>query len=472
MEVKVLNNISEEDRARVVATAGNLSRFKGNVMECFLAHDENDKNVKLINNIIKLGHESICDHDYFVIALKDVSAIVEQTLIEERIASFTIKSRRNVNFKDAGYYVPNFHDDDGILLKNNDMLRNMYSEHMDYLFDSYGKLLDMGTSLEDARFVNPYSFNSNIIMGCDSHVLKDLVVKLTKTRLSKISELKELGEKFRDILPSYYDKKVDSIDINLQDDIKDMLLDNIDSRRGYKVVNRVKLLNHTDRIDEVIFNCLIMKKLGCSSDYANYIYDCYIKKNKVRYDLIRKLYSTSFNNLDNNILKSVNFRFELPFSLAVLTHFTRHRTHDPVIPEFTTLTDVSQYKIPPYIDEDKNLRKMFIQVFEQNMDMYDKFKKMGIRDEDLIYFLLSGNLVNVNSNIDGASLVHMLRLRLCEKAQWEIRSNALQMKNEVKKVSKVYSSILGPTCEIMGKCFEGRESCGKVKTLKKSDYHG
>ena len=32
MEVRVLNNISPEDRARVVATAGSLSRFDGNVM--------------------------------------------------------------------------------------------------------------------------------------------------------------------------------------------------------------------------------------------------------------------------------------------------------------------------------------------------------------------------------------------------------------------------------------------------------
>lgn len=186
MEVRVLNDISKEDRARVVATAGNLSRFNGNVMECYADRSDYEKNVKLISSIIKMGHESICDHDYFVIALKDVSAIVEQILIEERIASFTIKSRRNVDFKNAGYYVPDFHDEEGNLLKNNDELKNEYRKHMDYLFDSYGKLIHDGIILEDARFVMPYSFNSNIIMGCDAHVLKDLVVKLTKSRLSKI----------------------------------------------------------------------------------------------------------------------------------------------------------------------------------------------------------------------------------------------------------------------------------------------
>ena len=475
MEVRVLNNISREDRARVVATAGNLSRFNGNVMECYDDHSDYEKNVKLISNIIKMGHESICDHDYFVIALKDVSAIVEQTLIEERIASFTIKSRRNVNFKDAGYYVPDFHDEDGNLLKNNDELKNEYRKHMDYLFDSYDKLIQNGIILEDARFVNPYSFNSNIIMGCDAHVLKDLVVKLTKTRLSKIGELKELGNKLRDILhtySSYYDKKIDSEEVSDSDMIKDKLLSVIPNNGYYRVTSRVKLLDHTDNVDDVIIKTLIMKKLGCNSDYANYVYNCYIKKGNFKYEIMRDLYNTSFNNLDNNILKSINFRFELPFSLAVLTHFTRHRTHDPVIPEFTSLTDISQYKIPPKIEEDKKLLVMFKDVFKRNIEVRDYFKKMGVRDEDLVYFLLSGNLVNVTSNIDGATLVHMLRLRLCEKAQWEIKNNAKEMRDEVRKVSDVYSSILGPTCEIIGKCFEGRESCGKVKALRKDSYHG
>lgn len=475
MEVRVLNNISKEDRARIVATAGNLSRFNGNVMECYDNHSDYEKNVKLISSIIKMGHESICDHDYFVIALKDVSAIVEQTLIEERIASFTIKSRRNVNFKDVGYYVPDFHDDDGMLLKNNDKLKNEYRKHMDYLFDSYDKLLDNGIILEDARFVNPYSFNSNIIMGCDSHVLKDLVIKLTKTRLSKIGELKELGDKLRNILhnySSYYDKKIDSEIVSDSDIIKEKLLRVIPLNNHYRVNSRVKLLDYTDNVDEVIIKTLIMKKLGCNSDYANYIYNCYIKKGNFKYEIINDLYNISFNNLDNNILKSVYFRFELPFSLAVLTHFTRHRTHDPIIPEFTTLTDLSRYKIPPKIEENKKLLVMYKDIFRKNMEVRDYFKKMGVRDEDLIYFLLSGNLVNVTSNIDGATLVHMLRLRLCEKAQWEIKNNAKEMRDEVKKVSNVYSSILGPTCEIKGKCYEGRESCGKVKTLRKGNYYG
>ena len=471
MEVRVLNDISKEDRARVVATAGNLSRFNGNVMECYADRSDYEKNVKLISSIIKMGHESICDHDYFVIALKDVSAIVEQILIEERIASFTIKSRRNVDFKNAGYYVPDFHDEEGNLLKNNDELKNEYRKHMDYLFDSYGKLIQNGIILEDARFVMPYSFNSNIIMGCDAHVLKDLVVKLTKTRLSKIGELKELWEKLRNILhtySSYYDKKIDSEEVNTNDVIRDKLLEQTHFVKGdYKnVVSSVRLLDYTDNVDEVIIKTLIMKKLGCNSEYANYFYEHYLKKGKLKYDVMKELYNTSFNNLDNNVLKSVNFRFELALSLAVLTHFTRHRTHDPVIPEFTTLTDISQYKIPPSIACDNRILEMFKDVFSKNMEVREYFKDNGVRDEDLVYFLLSGNLVNVTSNIDGATLVHMIRLRLCEKAQWEIKNNVKEMRDEVRKISDVYSSILGPTCEIIGKCFEGRESCGKVKALR------
>ena len=70
-----------------------------------------------------MGHDSISDHDYCVFAIKDVSPIVEQTIIEERFASFTIKSRREADFSQVGFYVPDFHDENGNILPNNEKLK-------------------------------------------------------------------------------------------------------------------------------------------------------------------------------------------------------------------------------------------------------------------------------------------------------------------------------------------------------------
>ena len=73
--------------------------------------------------VLSLGHESIIDHDYLVFALEDVSPIVEQTLIKERFSSFTIKSRREVDFSNVGYVVPKFKDKNGVKTEESDSVK-------------------------------------------------------------------------------------------------------------------------------------------------------------------------------------------------------------------------------------------------------------------------------------------------------------------------------------------------------------
>ena len=69
-----------------------------------------------------MGHTSTIDHDYMVFALSEVSPLVEQTIIAERFASFTVKSRREVDFSSVKYYVPDFHNEQGEVLEHNKLL--------------------------------------------------------------------------------------------------------------------------------------------------------------------------------------------------------------------------------------------------------------------------------------------------------------------------------------------------------------
>jgi thymidylate synthase (FAD) len=206
MEIKLLgikNKKGLEERIRIVAASGKLSRFPGSVFDSLDSCDDYEKNKKLIERIIKMGHESITDHDYLVFALKDVSPVVEQILIKERIASFTVKSRREVDFGKVGYYIPDFRNNDYEIVPNNDEMRQLYCEHMDSLFDDYAFLISNGINKEDSRFVLPYCYNSNFIMGCDARVLKNLIIKLTKGKESEISEIRELGYKLYEIAKRY-----------------------------------------------------------------------------------------------------------------------------------------------------------------------------------------------------------------------------------------------------------------------------
>lgn len=110
--ISQIEQLEAERKTSIVSATADLSRFDGNVFEVLGASENQSfqENIKHIKRVIKLGHESITDHDYCVFAIQDVSPVIEQTIIAERFSSFTIKSRREVDFSKVGYYTPAFRD--------------------------------------------------------------------------------------------------------------------------------------------------------------------------------------------------------------------------------------------------------------------------------------------------------------------------------------------------------------------------
>lgn len=463
-----LKNIEIAGRSEKVAASGRLSRFAGDVFEILGITEEKtlEQNSRFAAMVTEMGHNSITDHDYCVFALKNVSALIEQSIITERYSSFTIKSRREVNFKDAGFYVPNFYNEEGNLHRKNAELKTSYITYMESLFKNYAEFLNNGISYEDARYILPYSYYSNIIMGVDAHTLKDMIIKFTKTKYSKIQEFREFGEKLLEIarvnMP-YLIKQIENIEFKSIDSVDDLLKETI-SKESYKIIPNTRLLDCTTNIDKTIVIAAIMRRYQYDKEKAIEVYDMAMK-NDPEFD--KKLIHKIVFEGDGLELTQVNFRFQIPISYAALTHLTRHRADDIVIPDFVPLPDLMQYKEVPFIK--KNCQGEYDDIFVKNIEMMEKFKnEYGVREEDLAYFVLSGNMVNIIMNINGKSLQHILELRECNKTQWETRKIAHDMKKLVSKESSArnYASTLGATCLTKGICNEGKECCGKVYTLK------
>lgn len=465
MKVELIGSTRKEDleqRIKIVAAAGKLSRFDGDVFEVLESCNDYEKNLKLIKRIIEMGHESITDHDYLVFAIEGVSPIIEQTIIEERFASFTIKSRREVNFANVGYYIPVFKDKLGIPLENQEEIKDKYCKHMDFLFESYQKLVDMGINKEDSRFVLPYSYHSNIIMGIDARVFKKMIVEYTKGVRSNISEIKEFGEMLYDIMVEhvpYYKDVIDKIEISNVDLIRKKM-DEVVPNTDYKIIDKPILISYSNNIDDNIIIFALMYKYQYEYEKALKIYESIKNDSVLCEQLIKEIYNT-----ESKILSQVSFQFQIPVSLAVLTHITRHRTHAPLIPGFVPIHNLDYYKIP-FTIKNKCL-DFYKEIYEENIRVYEEFKQMSIRDEDLIYFHLSGNMVNMTTNMDGDTLSWITRLRVCNKAQWEIRNILNEIRKQVKEVAPLYSCVLGPDCETKSYCGEGKESCGKIRVLER-----
>lgn len=352
--IEEIKKIAKEQRTNVVATAARLSRFPGNVFEVLNISEQNSytKNVSFIKRVIGMGHNSITDHDYLVFGLENVSAFIEQMIIAERFSSFTVKSRREVDFTNAGFYIPNFHDQNGVVIPNNKQIREEYQKHMKSLFQNYGQFKDQNMKLEDARFILPYCYYSNIIMGIDAHTLKDMIIKFTKTKYAKIEELRTFGERLKEIASEncpYILEEIDKTPLKLENSVDEFLNSNL-KRDDYQVLNRPKLLSHTENTDDIILMSALMRRYQYNQLEAKRVLDEISKNNpEFKKTLMRKIAFES----DRLEFTQVNFQFQLALSYAVLTHLTRHRTHDIIVPDFAPVVDLMQYKIPPTITEEQ-----------------------------------------------------------------------------------------------------------------------
>lgn len=468
MEVKLLGGCTKEEvenRIKVVATAGKLSRFKGNVFEVLESCNDFETNLKLIKRIIKMGHKSIIEHDYLVFALVDVSPIIEQCIIGNRLTSFTIKSRREVDFRNVGYYVPNFRDKDLKPHKDNEKLQKIYKEHMQSLFNEYGNLVDNGINVEDARFILPYCYHSNIIMGLDARELEKLVISLLYGELSNLAELKELGTKLYELIKEYVPYLVDTIE-NAKDQNKKpfQYLESITTRPEIKISEKAKLISYTQDPDRTILETAIMYHYQCDLETANQII---LEATKKDPDAIEKMTMEVINKRENRELEYAYFRFQIPISLSILTHLTRHRMHSLLVPEFVKMWNLNNYIMPESIKMKFEVK--YNEIFQANIKMYNEFKNAGVAEEDLIYFYLGGNMCNVITSMSARTLQWISKMRCCNKAQWQIRIIAKDMVAEVKKVAPLLGKSLGPTCITQHVCNEGKESCGLInKILEKN----
>jgi len=89
----------------------------------------------------------------------------------------------------------------------------------------------------------------------------------------------------------------------------------------------------------------------------------------------------------------------------------------------------------------------------------------GIPAEDARYVLPQAIETKLVMTMNARELIHAAGLRLCLRAQWEIRELFRRIKEEVEKVAPFIGAHLQPKCYRLGYCDE-RESCGLFPTRK------
>jgi len=121
---------------------------------------------KIIRRVTGYGHVSVIEHASFTFSIEGVSRAMTHQLVRHRIASFTQQSQRYVAYDTLEKYViPQS-------VANNVEAQKIFDEALEKISETYQKLLKLGISKEDARFILPNAAKTNIIVTMNARELR------------------------------------------------------------------------------------------------------------------------------------------------------------------------------------------------------------------------------------------------------------------------------------------------------------
>ncbi len=445
-----LIGISDCDE-KVCAAAGRISTQDGTALEIFDKSQDKDKNTKLIGKVTASGHTSTIEHVFFNLAFENVSVVVEQFLIEFRLASFTVKSRRYVDFASCGYFMPEFKNEDD---------KALYAETMESLFGAYSALTEKGIPKEDARFVLPYCFYSNFLCSLGGRELVNLLNAMIYGRGRKIKEIYELGlslyEQCKGKTPGIFtdfEKKGEKYNDSFCPDF-------CEEKEKYVSDELCEILSYTTDGEKNIARAALIEKYNYPSSQAEKIISS--RENLIK--ILSEVTKSSRPRALEHFNCTVRFN---KVSLACLTHFARHRIQSISIPELIR-ADRESYVIPGTVKADKDALDIYCDCFRKMNMLYSCFTEKGYDNSALVYLVLSGNTLDFVTTMNAREMMLFFKLRSCTRAQWEIQEFAVDFLKKLRKIAPDLFSFYGPSCYASGFCPEGRMTCGRATEIKET----
>ena len=421
---------------RIVSCGGRISTKPGTAVELYKKATNKEKNLKLVSKVVSSGHKTVLEHHYFNLAFNNVSIFVEQFLIEFRIASYTIKSGRYVNFSSAGFNLP-----DGFSIEQKKLIKSHYKK----MFSYYDKFVQNGIPVEDARFILPYGLKTNIYMSLNARELIHVICTMIYSRGSRYDEIYNLGLMLKDQFDKRYPNLIENSKHLYTKDLEEVL--NINP----KPVDDIKYVYHQTKLTSYPKNAIkTLDNIAKMTGYEKFDFKTALKDDK-----------------QAKLLEHFNYTFEVKnFSLIILKHLTRHRMQSLATPSLVKVVDCNKFIIPNTIKENKELTKDFKLCIKENRELYNSLLG-NVAPELLIYLTPHASAIDLVTTMNARELLHLCNLRTCTRAQWVIRDLVTEMLQKLKKADKEMFAGFGPSCYTFGICPEGRMCCGKQQEMKK-----
>lgn len=171
-----------------------------------------------------------------------------------------------------------------------------------------------------------------------------------------------------------------------------------------------------------------------------------------------------------SVTEHATFTFSISNVSRALTHqLVRHRmaSYTQQSQRYVKFKEGEiQYVTPPEIEKNQEAKEIYTTTMATAANAYHKLLKQDIAPEDARFVLPNAATTNIVVTMNARELMHFIRLRTCNRTQWEIRECAIEMLKLAKTKAPTMFHDGGPGC-VIGPCPEGKLSCGKMEEVRK-----
>ena len=178
----------------------------------------------------------------------------------------------------------------------------------------------------------------------------------------------------------------------------------------------------------------------------------------------------------DSVLEHASFTFGVEgVSRVLLAQLTRHRLASFSVQSqrYVSYEQGFGYIVPPKIaalgqDAADEYARQMNQMYQWYCQWQERLGAAGESSNEDARFVLPGACeTRLMMTMNVRELRHFFSLRMCSRAQWEIRALATQMHRLCMEVAPALFADAGPGC-LRGACPEGAKSCGRAAEIRKA----
>lgn len=229
----------------------------------------------------------------------------------------------------------------------------------------------------------------------------------------------------------------------------------------------VALIRHTLSPEEIV-------ALGARLCYSRATIDDLTQRvsAKDQSDFVQKIMGMGHDS----VLEHASFTFGVEgVSRVLLAQLTRHRLASFSVQSqrYVSYEQGFGYIVPPKIaalgqDAADEYARQMDQMHQWYCQWQERLGAAGESSNEDARFVLPGACeTRLMMTMNVRELRHFFSLRMCSRAQWEIRALATEMHRLCMEVAPALFADAGPGC-LRGACPEGAKSCGRAAEIRKA----